>query len=230
MTSPLRSPGRLLAIIGGVREPWVVPRRACSKAVCARGTRMALLGGPSSPLGSLMRRLLAFWPLGLLPLVATLVLNLRFGSIIDLKITQAQRDLNGLDLALHAYRSKHGNFPSESEGLAALSGAEGSLVHIPRDPWGNPYLYHRRVGANSYLVYSPGLNHADDGGSGDDVVLAPKKYRCADYGVNCAPTVLQMGAWIAFALAGLSLAVGITARSSTLARGLRRPNNRGRRP
>lgn len=157
-----------------------------------------------------MRRFLAFWPLSLLPLFAMVVLNARVGSIIDLKITQAQQDLTALDLALHAYKSKHGDFPSEAEGLAALRGADGPLLQIPKDPWGNSYLYRRRADTTYYLVYSRGLDRTDNGGSGDDVILGPKKYRCDDYGVNCAPTGLQTVAWIAFALAGLSLAAGIT--------------------
>jgi hypothetical protein len=177
-----------------------------------------------------MRRILAFWPLGLLPLLVGLMLNVRFSSIFDLKITLAQDDLSALDLALHAYKSKHGDFPSEAQGLAALSGADGSLAYLPRDPWGNSYVYRRREGANAYLVYSPGLNHTDDGGSGDDVILGPKRYRCVDYGVDCAPTVLQTAVWIAFALAGLSVAVGLTKGSSARARLLRPPDDRRRGP
>jgi Type II secretion system (T2SS), protein G len=177
-----------------------------------------------------VRRILAFWPLGLLPAVATLILTTGLGSIVALNISKALTDLTALDAALHDYKSRHGDFPGERDGLTALTGAGEPLVHIAKDPWGNTYLYRHAAGTDSYLVYSPGVNHRDDGGLGDDVILGPKKYRCADYGVNCVPDTAHLFGWIAFVLAGLSLAVGIIRRSATLSRLARLPNNRWRGP
>lgn len=170
-----------------------------------------------------MRRILAFWPLGLLPAVATLVLTTGVGSIVDLNITKALADLNALDTALHTYKSRHGDFPRERDWFAVLTDTGEPLAHIARDPWGNSYMYRHAAGTNSYLVYSPGLDHRDDGGLGDDVILAPKKYRCADYGVNCALETARVFRGIVFALAGLSLAVGIIRRSAALCRLARLP-------
>jgi hypothetical protein len=184
----------------------------------------------TSRLGRPVRRILAFWPLGLLPAVATVVLTTGVGSIVDLNITKALADLKALDTALHTYKSRHGDFPVEGDGLAALTDARGPLAHIAKDPWGNPYMYRHASGTNSYLVYSPGVDHRDDGGLGDDVILGPKKYRCADYGVNCAPEAARVFRGIVFALAGLSLAVGVIRRAAALSRSVRLPNNRWRGP
>ena len=157
-----------------------------------------------------MRRVFAFWPLGFVPFVVTVLLVARFSFIVDLKITKAQTDLDSIGTALGIYRAKHGDFPNEADGLAELTRDNGPLYRVSRDPWGNSYLYRHKAGTDSYLLYSPGVNHRDDGGSGDDVILGPKTYCCSDYGVNCPPTASQIGAWIAVALAVFSLVVGIT--------------------
>jgi len=173
-----------------------------------------------------MRRLLALWPLGLLPLPVAIFFSTTCGPSIDSKITKAQYDLHALDAALGAYKSKHGNLPTEAEGLAALIN-DGTIVRLPKDPWGNSYLYHPGGDAHSSLVYSAGLNQRDEAGSGDDVIAGPKTHQCTHYGVNCAPRLGQIGAWMAVALAVISLAVGIIRGGASL---VRRPNNRWRGP
>ena len=155
-----------------------------------------------------MRRVFAFWPLSLVPFVVSLAL-VTLRPIVDLKITKAQQDLSAIDLALGMYKSTYGDFPNEPGGLAELTHSGGPPFHIPQDPWGNSYHYRHIAGTDSYLLYSPGVDHRDDGGSGDDVILGPKTYRCSDYGLNCPPTASLVGAWIALALAVFSLAVGI---------------------
>jgi type II secretion system protein G len=170
-----------------------------------------------------MRRVFAFWPLGFVPFVVALVLVARFGSIVDLKITKAQADLGSIDTALDIYKSKHGDFPNEADGLAELTRDNWPLYRVSQDPWGNSYLYRHTAGTDSYLLYSPGVDHRDGGGSGDDVILGSKTYRCSDYGVNCPPTASQVGAWIALALAVFSLVVGIT----RLFRPLKLPDSHG---
>jgi general secretion pathway protein G len=156
-----------------------------------------------------MRRLFDFWPVGLVPLFVVIIALARFGSIVDLKITKAQTDLDAIDTALNMYKSKHGDFPSEPEGLVALTGDGEPLQRVSKDPWGNSYLYHHVVGSDSYRLYSAGVDHRDDDGQGDDVILGPKQYRCIDYGVNCPPTPGQIAAWAALILAAFSLAVGL---------------------
>jgi type II secretion system protein G len=157
-----------------------------------------------------MRRLFDYWPWGLLPLLVTVILVPIFARIVDLKITKAQQDLGAINAALGAYKSRHGDFPTESEGLSALTaGREPIVFHIPQDPWGNSYVYHYVPGANSFALYSPGIDHRDEGGGGDDVILGPKRYLCADYGVNCPPTAGEVGAWMALGLGVFFAAVGL---------------------
>jgi general secretion pathway protein G len=165
-----------------------------------------------------MRRLLDFWPLGVVPLLVAVVLVMRFANIVDLKITKAQADLSTLESALSIYKSKHGDFPSKPEGLVGLTGNGEPLLYLPKDPWGNSYLYDHVAGTDSYVLYSAGVDHRDEGGQGDDVILGPKHYRCADYGVNCPPTAGQVGAWIALVLALFSLIVGLVRGTFVLSR------------
>ena len=145
-----------------------------------------------------------------MPLLVVVVVQVRFGTIQDLKVTKAEADLDALETALHMYKSKHGGFPLETEGLAALTGDGEPLLRVSKDPWGNSYLYHQVAGTDSYALYSPGLDDRDNGGEGDDVILGPKQYRCVDYGVNCPPTAGQISAWTALVLAVFCLGVGLT--------------------
>ncbi len=80
--------------------------------------------------------------------------------------TTTQVDMRNIAAALKIYRLDNGDYPSTAQGLAALvtkpSGDPaprnwnngGYLESVPRDPWGNAYLYH-----------SPGEN-----GAGFDLV------------------------------------------------------------
>jgi len=130
-----------------------------------------------------MRRVLALWWLVLSISTATSVWVLVSTPILDLKITRAQRDMRALETALTRYKSRHGDFPSQSMGLSALGGEfSGSSA---ADPWGNQYVYRRATTTGPYLLYSRGLDGRDDRGNGDDVTTWPKRYRCKDYGVNC---------------------------------------------
>lgn len=93
------------------------------------------------------------------------------------QLTAARADVTVLLTALNAYRLDNGKFPSTEEGLQALliqpGGADnwkGPYVkEIPKDPWGNPYIY-RSPGvknAKSVDVWSFGPDRRD--GGGDDL-------------------------------------------------------------
>ena len=158
-----------------------------------------------------MRRLLTLpWIIVFLTIL-TVIVNLLVVSrpIKDLKITKAQADLSIFQFALDRYKLLHGRLPSEGEGFAALGGA--FTVHVPRDPWGSPYVY--RLTDGGYRVYSRGRDGRDDGGGGDDVTTTAKGYRCVDYGVNCPPTPMGLLVvsvtflWVVSGVAGLVRAV-----------------------
>jgi hypothetical protein len=142
-------------------------------------------------------------------LVSIVVATYLLGPIVDLKITKAQQDLETLQIALAIYRSKHGHLPSEADGLEALTGLDEPVANLPKDPWLNSYVYRHLPGTDAYRIYSPGLNHLDEGGSGDDIILGEKSYLCADYGVNCPPSIRRIGGATALMIAALSLCVGL---------------------
>jgi Type II secretion system (T2SS), protein G len=152
-----------------------------------------------------------WWVTFALSIVATLY---AMGPIVDLKITQAQQDLNALGTALDIYKVRRGVLPSEQEGLGALVGV--SLEHVAADPWGSPYVYRRTDRPEGYRVYSRGRDERDDNGGGDDITTTPKKYRCADYGVNYPPTPRDLVVWSSTFLAAASLLVGLVQVGSVL--------------
>lgn len=56
------------------------------------------------------------------------------------KIGVARTQVCKLVQAVNQYNIEKNKFPSQSEGLEALKSA-GIMKKIPKDPWGNPYVY-----------------------------------------------------------------------------------------
>ncbi len=99
------------------------------------------------------------------------------GRVSDAQISAAKQDLRNIDSALRLYRLDNFNYPSNEQGIKALTvkpvgqnirNWKGPYLNkTPLDPWGNQYQY----------VY-PGLNGEIDiftygrdgrmGGEGDD--------------------------------------------------------------
>ena len=95
---------------------------------------------------------------------------------IERKPLQAQQSMRALAVALGRYKFHVGDYPTTSEGLAALAakawrkqGWDGPYVnHIVDDPWGNAYVYETRPEGGHPILYSMG----PDGRAGttDDVL------------------------------------------------------------
>ncbi|MBW8015269.1 MAG: type II secretion system protein GspG [Planctomycetes bacterium] len=75
------------------------------------------------------------------------------------KVTAAKTDIANLELALDTFEIDSGRFPTNSEGLRALvikpSNADGWKEPyikrgVPKDPWGNDYVYKRPGQYNKY--------------------------------------------------------------------------------
>ena len=88
----------------------------------------------------------------ILGLLVTLVVPKVLGQQEKAQIQKAKIDINMLSSALTMYKLDNYNFPSTSQGLEALvnkpSGTpaapnwrSGYVSRLPKDPWGNPYLY-----------------------------------------------------------------------------------------
>ncbi len=110
----------------------------------------------------------------ILGLLVTLVVPKVLGKQEQAQIQKAKIDIQILSGALTMYKLDNFNFPSTSQGLESLvnkpSGApeaknwrSGYVNRLPKDPWGNEYLY-LSPGNNSqdYDIWS----HGSDGKKG----------------------------------------------------------------
>jgi type II secretion system protein G len=97
------------------------------------------------------------------------------------RVTAAKADVLVLMTALKTYHTDTGKFPSTEEGLQSLVVQPGGVDNwkgpylkgeIPKDPWGNPFVY-RNPGKHSQTgvdVFSFGPDTRD---GGDDDIYAP---------------------------------------------------------
>ena len=93
------------------------------------------------------------------------------------RITAAKTDIANLSVALDAFEIDNGRYPTTQEGLKALVERPGDLKGwirpyisrgVPKDPWGNPYVY-RQPGehnADGYDLHSFGPD-GQEGGEDD---------------------------------------------------------------
>ena len=94
------------------------------------------------------------------------------------KLTAAATEISYIELALDTFEVDCGRYPTTEEGLKALveqpSNADGwhdSYIKrgVPRDPWGNAYVYRcpGQHNPSGYDLYSFGPDGQD--GGGDDI-------------------------------------------------------------
>jgi general secretion pathway protein G len=89
----------------------------------------------------------------ILGILAAIVAPNVIGRIDQAQITRVQSDLRGIENALKFYRLDNFAYPTSEQGLEALvtrpadpnirNWKPGGYLErgIPKDPWGNPYLY-----------------------------------------------------------------------------------------
>ena len=93
------------------------------------------------------------------------------------RITAARTDVANLEVALDAFEVDTGRYPTTEEGLTAIlqQPADVKAWHgpyikrgLPKDPWGNPYVYRRpgQHNTSGYDLYSFGPN-GQEGGDDD---------------------------------------------------------------
>ncbi|UFS71597.1 type II secretion system major pseudopilin GspG [Geomonas sp. RF6] len=113
----------------------------------------------------------------ILSLLAVLVGPKIIGRSDDAKVADAKVQIKNIETALKLYKLDSGNFPSTEQGLAALvtkptTGkipnnykAEGYLENknVPKDPWGNDYVYLSPGEHGDYDLYSFGADGARGG-------------------------------------------------------------------
>jgi general secretion pathway protein G len=113
----------------------------------------------------------------ILSLLAVLVGPKLIGRTDDAKIADAKVQIKNLETALKLYKLDNGNYPATEQGLAALVTkptvgqipknykAEGYLdnKNVPKDPWGNDYIYLSPGEHGDYDLSSLGADGARGG-------------------------------------------------------------------
>lgn len=116
-------------------------------------------------------------------LMAALVAPRMFGKVGKAKQQATQAQIENFSGALKLFRLDVGRYPSNEEGLQALRVNTGSIPNwsgpytekeIPKDPWGNNYVY-RCPGQNGeFDLISYGADNAE-GGEGDNADIVSWK-------------------------------------------------------
>ena len=113
----------------------------------------------------------------ILGILAALIVPRVVGRTDDARAVAAKQDIAAVMGALKLYRLDNGRYPSNEQGLPALVTKPQStpvptnwkqyLDRIPKDPWGNVYLYLNPGVRGEIDVFSLGAD-AQPGGGGPD--------------------------------------------------------------
>jgi general secretion pathway protein G len=113
----------------------------------------------------------------ILALLAALVGPKLMGRTDDAKITDARVQIKNIETALKLYKLDNGNYPATEQGLGALitkptvgvipkgykDGGYLESKKVPKDPWGNDYLYVSPGEHGDYDLFSYGFDGAKGG-------------------------------------------------------------------
>ena len=113
----------------------------------------------------------------ILAMLAALVGPRLMGRTDDAKVTDARVQIKNIETALKLYKLDNGSYPSTEQGLGALvakptvgvipnSYKEGGYLEskkMPKDPWGNDYLYVSPGEHGDYDLFSYGADGAKGG-------------------------------------------------------------------
>ncbi|HEX7061468.1 MAG TPA: type II secretion system major pseudopilin GspG [Woeseiaceae bacterium] len=117
----------------------------------------------------------------ILGILAAIVAPNVIGRIDDAQITRVKGDLRGLENALNMYRLDNYSYPTTEQGLEALVTKPadpnirnwktgGYIGRLPKDPWGNEYVYVNPGNHGPFDVYTLGRD-GRPGGEGLDADL-----------------------------------------------------------
>jgi general secretion pathway protein G len=111
----------------------------------------------------------------ILGLLAALVVPKLIGRTEEAKKTQARVQIRNIEQALGLFKLDNGFFPGTDQGIEALitipdAGRvpknyrkDGYLDRLPKDPWGNPYVYVSPGSHGEYDISSYGADGAQGG-------------------------------------------------------------------
>lgn len=112
----------------------------------------------------------------ILAVLAAIVIPKFAGRSQQAKVTAAQSQISGFEMALDSFEVDTGFYPQGSAGLNALVEQPNNAQNwkgpylkkgIPLDPWGNPYIY-AYPGKNNAKGYDLSSNGPDGQSGGDD--------------------------------------------------------------
>ena len=115
----------------------------------------------------------------ILGLLAALVVATLLGRTEAAKKTQARIQIKNIEQALGLFKLDNGFYPATDQGIEALikipdAGrvpknyrTDGYMARLPKDPWGNPYVYVSPGANRDYDISSYGADGAP-GGEGED--------------------------------------------------------------
>ncbi|NJB68653.1 general secretion pathway protein G [Desulfobaculum xiamenense] len=108
----------------------------------------------------------------ILGILATLLVPKIMDRPDEARITKARLDIQSIETALKLYRLDKGRYPTTEQGLGALAGDYLENTGLPKDPWGNEYIY-QSPGPNGsdYDIVSLGAD-GKEGGTGKDSDLS----------------------------------------------------------
>lgn len=117
----------------------------------------------------------------ILALLAALVGPRVVGYLGQSRVKTARIQIASYQTALELYHLDIGRYPSQSEGLDALTNAPPSSISwngpylnkaVADDPWGNAYAYIAAPDGASYRLSSYGAD-GKEGGEGDNADITP---------------------------------------------------------
>jgi general secretion pathway protein G len=100
----------------------------------------------------------------ILGLIAAAVTVAVIPKIEEARRSRAELDIKSIEGALKLYYAKKGTYPDTSTGLKALVDTQ-NLDQMPKDPWGNDYIY--LLDSGKPLIKSYGRD-GKEGGEGPD--------------------------------------------------------------
>jgi general secretion pathway protein G len=86
------------------------------------------------------------------------------------KVDRAKLDMGSIQNALKLYYAKKGNYPDTATGLKGLVDTR-ALESVPKDPWGNDYMYLNEGGKPVIISYGA---DGTQGGEDDSADISSK--------------------------------------------------------
>lgn len=120
--------------------------------------------------------------IAIIAMLATAVGVQMFGALEEGNRATAKTEIKNFQTALVAYKIKFKKLPTTSEGLDALvNNPKGNLLSadaIPKDPWGNEYVY-TLEGGNDFTIISYGAD-GRPGGTEENADISSKNLSGSD--------------------------------------------------